>query len=108
MHKKSVSVIIEVNQPPGRIIKLQMQMVNGEAQRGCTKWTLICARSINHNPRDSASKDIHSRVYENRYTALYTRASVRSLKLKQVNVRHSPLYVGGHSALFVAPGYPKY
>jgi len=34
MRKKSVSVIIEVNQPPGRIIKLQMQMVNGEAQRG--------------------------------------------------------------------------
>lgn len=96
MREKSVSVITEVNQPPGRIIKLQMQMVNGEAQRGCTKWALICARSINHNPGDSASKDIH------------TRASVRSLKLKQVNVRHSPLHVGGHSALFVAPGYPKY
>lgn len=48
------------------------------------------------------------RVYENRHAALRTRASVRSLKLKQVNVRHSPLHVGGHSALFVAPGYPKY
>jgi len=55
--EKSVSMITEVNQPPGRIIKLQMQMVNDEAQRGCTKWTLICARSINHNPGDSASKN---------------------------------------------------
>lgn len=83
-------------------------MVNGEAQRGCTKWALICARSINHNPRDFTSNDIRSRVYENRHTELRTRASVRGLKLKQVNVRHSPLHVGGHSALFVAPGYPKY
>lgn len=62
--KKSVSMITEVNQPPGRIIKLQMQMVNGETQRGCTKWTLICARSINHNPGDSASKDVRLYMYE--------------------------------------------
>lgn len=97
-------MITEVNQSLGRIIKLQMQMVNDEAQRGCTKWTLICARSINHNPGDFASKNVLSYVYENR--TRYARASVCSLKLKQVNVRHSPLHAGGIFGIVRGAGLP--